>query len=677
MQVSFFSSLRWRVTLVTSALVGFVVIALMGVLTFVLGQALVQESENQFVSLLSARADQVDELANKFEAELRSATVFGGETPIRSFSAEVATHSWYTQAGIRIDENGKTVDVHDRDYFQALTSGGLDFAVGKAIISRSTGQPSVVFARRALGPDGKTPGVAVMGVSLKTLNTIVQGIKVGKAGTAWVIDSAGQFLSHPDEKMLLKPVSELPGTEDLVKALGTSGRLETQIPGGSVITYFKKIPHLAGWTLCFRVPRDELYSLVSQVNSLLLGMLLVGMILAVVLSAFLARSIVRPIGQAAAGFRHLAEGDADLTRSLAISRKDEVGALTEDFNLFLAELRSIVEVLHLTQAGLKALAENLDSQAGETGTRVHSMTSGIEAVTLRTTELRESAVESSSAVEQISRNLDSLDQVITSQAASVDQASAAIEEMAGNIGAVHQSMERLSAGFGELSVAAEEARLARSQTTKLIAVIADRTEALLAANKSIEDIAARTNMLAMNAAIEAAHGGVYGRGFAVVAGEIRKLAEGVAVQSRDVARDIGLVQQSARDIVEASRVLDGSLTLVETKIGGTREVVLEVHAAMTEQRTGADQLLQSLTSLKELTASVQTGSQEMQAGNQTLVGESLRLRDAARGISENLGTMDGEAAGLGQSAQALTVLVQKINAAVDRMDESVGRFRVK
>ena len=680
MKVSFFSSLRWRVTAVSSSLVILVILALMGILTLYLGKTLVQDTDDQFTKLLASRVDQLDAKAEQFASEVRVSTAFAPKVsdPYRIYSPEITISTWYQPTGTRVTADGKTIDIRDRDFFQAISQGGKDFAVGKAVISRSTGDLVVIFARKALGPDGKTMGIGVLNVGLKGLSELVNHIKVGKAGYAWMVDSAGQIIAYPDAQMLLKPVSALPGTEALAKVLGTqaTGRLEALGPDSKTqITYFQKISNEAGWTLCFTVPQAELYELVTQVNNLLLIMLVVGVIVALILSVLLARSIARPIARAAAGFRQLAEGDADLTRALTIHRQDEVGSLTEDFNLFLAKLRSIVETLHQTQTGLKSLASTLDVQAGDSGARVADLTAGIDSVTSRTSELTRSSEQSSAAAQQIASHLGSLDQGITLQANSVSQASAAVEEMVGNISAVFRSMERLAENYGELTGAADGAKAARIGVSKLIAQIADRSQALLAANQSIEDIAARTNLLAMNAAIEAAHAGNSGRGFAVVAGEIRKLAEGAAAQSHDIARDIGLVQQSVQDIVGATEALERSLGLVEQKIDGTQVVVAEVHSAMAEQQTGANQMLQSLSDLKELTVSVQSGSRQMQEGNATLVQESITLRNTARVIREDLVSMDSGADVLGQLSRELSTLVSQVNKAVTQMDESVGRFK--
>jgi methyl-accepting chemotaxis protein len=677
MSVRFFSSLRWKVVLVTSLLVTFVVMALMAILSFVLTAALSRATDDQYQGLLEARAAQIENLEIKFEGQLR-ATSFQGPEGDRSYSDEVDLVAWSPPNGIRTNAEGKTVDIRDRDYYQSVMAGS-EFAVGKAAISRSTGQLVVIFARRAVGPDGKTQGVGLMTVDLKALSSITNTIKVGKKGYAWMADAAGQVIASPVPERLMKGLKDIPGTTGLSAGMASTdeGKVSDTLPTGErLITYFKKNIGRAGWTLMVTVPEAETLATLEAIHLLLLGMLGVGIVLAIVLAFALARSITKPIHVAAAGFRHLADGDADLTRTLKLGRKDEIGAMTDDFDTFLNRLRGIVEVVQRTQSLMKALADDLEVGADHNRAKVLSLGQAIAAVATTTNELGDSSVQSSTAAEEIARNLESLDQSIANQAASVGQASAAVEQMAGNIASVYRSTERLAADFVELSQTAEAAKDSRERSNTLLRTIADRSRALQEANRSIEDIASQTNLLAMNAAIEAAHAGASGRGFAVVAGEIRKLAEGASAQSRLISGDIKLVQDSIGAMVTASEELNSSLTKVDEKIGGTQIIVREVKEAMAEQRIGADQMLEALGSLQRLTAEVQTGSQEMTAGNQTLVQEALSLKGSAEDLRRELETMDGDTQDLGAGAEGLSGLVEKIRQSVGTMDEAVGRFKV-
>jgi methyl-accepting chemotaxis protein len=678
MSVRFFSSLRWRVLLFCTLLVGFVVLTLMATLTLFLDQDVARSTDERYQGLLEARSAQVDGLAEKFEAQLKAAD-FAPTGTDRAFGPEVVQMSWSPANGIRTTAEGKIVDVRDRDYFQAISSGKTDFAVGKAIVSRSTGALVVVFARRALGPDGKTQGLAIMTVGLKALSEMTKNVKVGRDGYAWIVDAAGQVIAHPDSNLLLKPVTDVPGTADLVKHMATepNGRVIEGVPGQARwITYYRKGLNTAGWTLMLTLPESETLETLNAVHALLLGMLVLGLALAVLLASILARSITKPIHLAATGFRHLAEADADLTRTLNLKRTDEIGALAGDFDTFLLRLRQIVMALQDAQGFLHTMADDLDAASRENRTRVEALTVGIGAAAEGTTSLGDSSVESSSAAEQIARNLQSLDHLISTQAASVNQASAAVEQMAGNIAAVFRSTERLATDFSDLDQAASEAKQTREQSNRLLKVIHDRSTALLEANHAIEDIASRTNLLAMNAAIEAAHAGASGRGFAVVASEIRKLAEGASTQSQQIGRDIQLVQESVQAMVGASDDLNQALERVENRIGGTQLTVREVRDAMAEQQVGADQMLEALGELQRTSAEVMTGSGEMTAGNQTLVEEALRLQSTAQALARQLQTMDGETQGIGAAAEGLAALADRIRGTVGTMADTVGRFKV-
>jgi methyl-accepting chemotaxis protein len=416
----------------------------------------------------------------------------------------------------------------------------------------------------------------------------------------------------------------------------------------------------------------------GRLNAIILqntGISAVLILLAGLFALGLARSIVAPVRLAGESFRDLATGEADLTKRLDASRGDELGLMAGDFNAFAEKLRVIVVTIKGAQAKLAEMASGLRGGAGRTSASVERISASVAGAKDKAAGQAEVVLESASAIEEIAKNIEAMDGMVSGQAACVTQASAAIEEMVANIASVFQSMERMAEQFVAVSSSVEEGKVARDAAASLVAGIAERSRSLQDANATIASIASRTNLLAMNAAIEAAHAGEAGAGFSVVADEIRKLAENAATQSRAIRQDISEVRKTIDGVVESTDNLGRAFGMVEANIGETGRLVAEVRVAMSEQRTGSEQLLGLIQNLNSLTFQVRDGSAEMAKGNETLLAGTTELRVAAEGMKTDIDVISRAVEELDESARATADSAEGAGRAVAAMEGAVGSFK--
>ncbi len=691
-------TLSFRIALFFSVFVTALMICVFVVLAPTMGARIRSYADEENLQIAEARADQLGELVSKISTQLRVLSVLdiikNSDVEVARYmlqglegqlSAEMAGAFIVSSDGNYRAPDGTESSLADADYFAAIAKNGQDEAVGKAADSPSVGAPVVVFAHGVKRFDGELKAVVASPVRLADLSKAVAAIKVGKKGYGWLVEKDGTVIAHADPEAVMK-LNFTDADKDGYRGLDAfaakmlaeeRGSGSWAMPDGTrMTTYYARVPGGTGWTLGLSLPTAEVNAVRSTLVGILGLVLVFGVGASFAVSLFIARSIADPIRKTAAGFRTLARGEADLTVRLEAKSDDEVGDLVRDFNSFLERLREIVLALKKSQGSLAGIGAELTDSVGETKETVGRIASAVETVHLKTRAQSESVAESSTAVEQIAKNIESLDRLIVGQSAGLTEASASIEQMVGNEGAIGKSIDRMAARFADLLKASADGKTTQAHSVEKIQLIAERSHTLLEANKVIAGIAAQTNLLAMNAAIEAAHAGDAGKGFSVVADEIRRLAETSAQQSRAITAEISLVQKAIEEVVASSGDSERSFDEVGSRIAETDALVREIRQAMEEQTAGSHQILEALRTMNEITTQVREGSAEMSSGTATLLDEMEKLRSASAEIEGSMGEVSRARREIGDSAGLVGRMAAETGVTIEDMESVIGRFTV-
>jgi len=354
--------------------------------------------------------------------------------------------------------------------------------------------------------------------------------------------------------------------------------------------------------------------------------ILIPLIVFIICIFFMAFTLKKNTGMSFASIiaqlENLSSEQKDLTKRISICSVDELGTIAGMVNSFCEHLGGGIGTIKYKINGLNHTSFELSISMGKTSTAVEQISLNLDSMKNLMIKQENGAEEAGKAVGNIKLNIDSLNKMIEQQRDSVNISSSAIEEMTANIHSVTQTLADNAKNVVVLTEASGNGKSGLQLVAQEIHEIAHDSEGLLEINSVMNNIAAQTNLLSMNAAIEAAHAGEAGRGFAVVADEIRKLAESSSKQSKTTATMLKKIKASIDNITKSSNEVLARFGAIDSSVKTVSEHEQNILNAMEEQEVGGKQILESIGRLRDLTSSVKKGSDNMAESGETLVQET-------------------------------------------------------
>jgi len=489
-------------------------------------------------------------------------------------------------------------------------------------------------------------------------------------------DQAVAEIASYDTSILHMPIRSTAAEEALAGRTGT--QIIDDYRGVPVLSAYRPMDILGlQWALISEIDADEAFASIDTMRILTIGIAAGLVVLLLVVLVLISRSITRPIGRTSDALKTISQGEGDLTIHIDVGTRDEIAVLAGHFNEFVDKLHDIVRRIKAQVLDAEGVSESLSASSEESSAAVHEITRNLESMGSQIRDMDQNVQETSAAVEEIQAIIANLGQGILRQQQAVSNSSTATEEMIASISSVSDVIKRKQSKTSELIESTRDGSEKLENTTRLISAVNSTADTIIEAVSIIEAIAGQTDLLAMNAAIEAAHAGEAGRGFAVVAEEIRKLSESTRENSGVINASINDAIAKIRDAMEATTATGQAFDRMRNEVDDFTETFREIDATMSELSVGGSQILEAIAELTNISEQVTSGSEQMKQGADEITTSIVGVRDVSLNVTTGINEIEAGVREISAASVDLADLGQKNRGYLEAIRSQVDGFTTR
>ena len=519
---------------------------------------------------------------------------------------------------------GDDWDNTQRPWFIDAKNANGNIAFSEPYVDATTNEIIITLSMIVFNNRGEDIGVVADDVEVHYLGAMINAMRYFPGQEVFIINRDGLFITHDDINAVME--------KDFFFEFGLEryrrNALDStnfSIIDQNLLFYSSAIPQ-TDWILVTTIPRSVIF---TEINTIIVTLIIICFVILVgvtIISAlFTHRMLTVPLKGMLQVTNSLA--NMDFTVNINKSRADEIGDMQHALLEIRDSLKESINSLHKNIAESEESEKNLNMMIADSYGALEAITAGIDIIDKKVQAQMESVEYTTNSAAEVFHNAGNFEKTVHDQAGHITESSRSIEQLAGHINTIRSAVKTTKETTELLSSSSETGHKMLMKLTEELKQITEQSETLLKANNAIADITAQTNILAMNAAIEAAHAGEAGRGFAVVAGEVRKLAELSGKESDSISAQIKKMEQTILQIDQVSRETVSAMNIIFNEIKTLSVSFKSVNEAVEEQASGSTHILSVLKDVQEMTGRVRTGAESMNKKSTAIHTEMGKLRE--------------------------------------------------